>query len=266
MKLAAGDAAGALSDLERALALRPTARAWHDKARALRALGRIPDSLDALERAARLNSELGWGGPRPEAAVAALAEIRALDHALDPRLSEWEGETLLRLGRSEEALKVLHHASSAWGLAWRGEARMAFSGLTAEAAADIAAAARRDPRWAKTRALAAEAAYRGDERAKALAHAAAAVRLNPYSARLRELKAKILRWSRKTTAAVRELELARRIAPAAAEAEPKSLEFFVNYACNAKCPFCFNPTDATPELDYGLPLPELTRRLLVGWR
>ena len=143
---------------------------------------------------------------------------------------------------------------------------MALSGLTAEAAADIAAAARRDPRWAKTRALAAEAAYRCDERAKALAHVAAAVRLNPYSARLRELKAKILRWNRKTAAADRELELARRLAPLPIDSEPKSLEFFVNYACNAKCPFCFNPTDATPELDYGLPLPELARRLLEGWR
>jgi tetratricopeptide (TPR) repeat protein len=266
MRLSAGDAAGALADLDRALKLRPTARAWHDKARALRALGRIPESLDALEAAARLNAELGWGGPRPEAAAVALEQIRALDGALDPRLAEWEGETLLRLGRNDEALKALAGASSAWGLAWRGEARMALAGLTADAAADIAAAARRDPLWAKARALAAEAAYRSNDRAKALAHAAAAVRLNPYSARLRELKAKVLRWSRRTAAAGRELEAARRLAPAAAEAEPKSLEFFVNYACNAKCPFCFNPPDATPELDAGLPLPELARRLLTGWR
>ncbi len=267
LKLAAGDAAGALADLDRALALRKTARAWHDKARALRALGRVPDSLDALENAARLNSELGWGGPRPEQAAAALNEIDSfLNHESDPRLAEWKGETFLRLGRPSDALTALAKASSAWGLAWRGEARLALSGLTAEAARDIAEAAKRDPRWAKARALAAEAAFRSDERAKAVAHASAAVRLNPYSARLRELKAKILRWSRKGAAAERELEAARRLAPAAVEAEPKSLEFFVNYACNAKCPFCFNPPDATPELDYGLPLPELAKRLLVGWR
>ena len=37
--------------------LRPTARAWHDRARALRALRRIPESLDALERAV---ASLGW--------------------------------------------------------------------------------------------------------------------------------------------------------------------------------------------------------------
>ena len=67
------------TDLERALSLRPTARAWHDLARARCARsGARPEALDALERAVRLNAELGWGGPRPEAAEAALAEIRAL--------------------------------------------------------------------------------------------------------------------------------------------------------------------------------------------
>ncbi len=294
MRLAAGDAAGALSDLDRALALRPTARAWHDRARVLRALGRVPESLDALERAARLNCELGWSGPRPEQAAAALEEIRTfMKDSPDPRLSEWSGETLLRLGRMDDALKSLSRASSAWGLAWRGAARMALSGLTAEAAADIAAAARRDPRWAKARALAAEAAFRSGEREKALAHASAAARLDPYSARLRLLKAKAALWAGRRASAARELELALRLVPAHAEAlrlraalrerrapvvttlleelpapesEVKSLEFFVNYACNAKCPFCFNPPDATPELDYGLPLPELAKRLLEGWR
>jgi cyclic pyranopterin phosphate synthase len=293
MKLAAGDAAGALADLDRALALRPTARAWHDRARALRASGRVPESLDALERAARLNAELGWGGPRPEAATAALEEIRALERGLDPRLAEWEGETLLRLGRPKDAVLALENASSAWGQAWRGEARLALSGLTADAARDIADAARRDPRWAKARALAAEACFRSGERAKALAHASAAVKLNPYSARLRLLKAKAALWTGRRASAGKELAEALRLVPGHAEvlrlaallragtppvvtalldelptpeAEPKSLEFFVNYACNAKCPFCFNPPDAAPELDFGLPLPELARRLLEGWR
>lgn len=267
LKLAAGDAAGALTDLDRALALRPTSRAWHDKFRALRALKRVPEALDALERAVRLNAELGWGGPRPEQAVVALDEIRSLRiNYDDPRLGEWEGETYLRLSDPERALKALEGASSAWGLAWRGEARLALSGLTADAAKDIADGARRDPKWAKARALAAESAFRTHDKAKALAHAGAAVKLNPYSARLRELRAKILRWAGRAAAAKRELEAARRLAPAAPPAEPKSLEFFVNYACNAKCPFCFNPPDATPELDHGLPLPELTRRLLEGWR
>jgi len=266
LKLAAGDAAGALCDLDRALALRKTSRAFHDRFGALRALKRIPEALDALESAVRLNSELGWGGPRPEQAKGALAELEALDPELDPLLSEWKGETLIRLGRHEEAAQALVKSSSAWGLAWRGEARLELSGLTADAARDIAEAVKRDPKWAKARALAAEAAYRSDDRAKALSHAAAAVRLNPYSARLRELKAKVLRWSGKKAPAERELESARRLAPTALSIELKSLEFFVNYACNAKCPFCFNPPDATPELDYGLPLPELARRLLEGWR
>ncbi len=196
LKLAAGDAAGAALDLERALALRPTARAWHDLARARRALGRSPESLDALERAVRLNAELGWGGPRPEAAEASLAEIRGLRAKTgEPRLAEWEGETLLRLRRPADALVVLKDAASAWGLAWRGEARLALEGLTAAAAADISAAARRDPRWAKTRALAAEASFRAGDRAQALAHAAAAVRANPYSSRLRLLNAKVQLWS-----------------------------------------------------------------------
>ncbi|MFI5346179.1 MAG: tetratricopeptide repeat protein [Elusimicrobiota bacterium] len=293
LKLAAGDASGALADLDRALKLRPTARAWHDRARALRALGRVPESIDSLERAARLNAELGWGGPRPEAAEKALAEIRSLEASKDPRLAEWEGETLLRLGRPADALTALSGAASAWGLAWRGEARLRHEGLTAQAARDIADAARRDPKWAKARALAAEAAFRAGDRPKALAHAAAAARLNPYSARLRLLRAKALIWAGRPAAATGPLRdalrlvsdhaEARRLLAAlssgrtpvvttlldelpAPEAEPKSLEFFVNYACNAKCPFCFNPPDATPELDRGLPLPELARRLLQGWR
>ena len=294
LKLAAGDPAGAAADLERALALRPTARAWHDLARVRRVQGRVDESLDALEQAVRLNAELGWGGPRPEAAEAALVEIRALRATSgEPRLAEWEGETLVRLGCPADALAVLKDASSAWGLAWRGEARLALEGLTAAAARDIADAARRDPRWAKARALAAEGSFRAGERAKALAHAAAAVRANPYSARLRLLNAKVILWSGRRAAAAKSLDEALRLVPGhtearrlraalsagratvvttliaeipAPESEPKSLEFFVNYACNAKCPFCFNPTDATPELDRGLPLPELAHRLLTGWR
>lgn|GEM_PF-223598 len=294
LRLARGDAAGALSDVERALALRPTSRALHDRARALRALGRIPESLDALAQAARLNAELGWGGPRPEAAADALAEIRALRGVRDePRLAEWEGETLLRLGRPADALAVLARASSPWGLAWRGEARLRVEGLSAEAARDLEAAARRDPRWARARALAAEAAFRAGARVLSLAHAAAAVRLNPYSARLRLLDAKARLWAGRAAGARTRLEDVLRLTPGHDEArrllaaldagrapvvtslleelpapgeEPKSLEFFVNYACNAKCPFCFNPPDASPELDRGLPLPELARRLLTGWR
>lgn len=45
----------------------------------------------------------------------------------------------------------------------------------------------------------------------------------------------------------------------------KTLEFFVNYACNAKCPFCFNPPDASPELERGLPFEELARRMYIGF-
>jgi tetratricopeptide (TPR) repeat protein len=294
LKLAEGDAPGAAHDLERALALRPTARAWHDLSRARRAQGRVLEALDALERAVRLNAELGWGGPRPDAAEAALSEIRALRAKSDePRLAEWEGETLLRLGRPADALAVLKDAESSWGLAWRGEARLALEGLSAAAARDIAGAARRDPRWAKARALAAEASFRAGDRAKALAHAAAATRENPFSSPLRLLRAKSQLWAGRQAAAAASLDAALRLAPGHAEArrlraalragrapvvtsllqelpapesEPKSLEFFVNYACNAKCPFCFNPPDAPPELERGLPLPELARRLLGGWR
>ena len=45
----------------------------------------------------------------------------------------------------------------------------------------------------------------------------------------------------------------------------RTLEFFVNYACNAKCPFCFNPPDASPELEKGLPFAELARRMYAGF-
>lgn len=45
---------------------------------------------------------------------------------------------------------------------------------------------------------------------------------------------------------------------------PKTLEFFVNYGCNAKCPFCFNPTDASPELDRGEPFETLAEKLFTG--
>lgn len=46
----------------------------------------------------------------------------------------------------------------------------------------------------------------------------------------------------------------------------KTLEFFVNYACNAKCPFCFNPPDASAQLERGLPFSELAERMYVGHR
>lgn len=46
----------------------------------------------------------------------------------------------------------------------------------------------------------------------------------------------------------------------------KTLEFFVNYACNAKCPFCFNPPDASAELERGLPFSQLAERMYVGYR
>jgi tetratricopeptide (TPR) repeat protein len=294
LRLAAGDAAGALADLDRALKLRVTARALHDRARALRALGRVHEALDTLERAVRLNAELGWGGPRPEAAVAALAEIRLLRRTDDdPRLADWEGETLLRLGRPAEALAALKDAETAWGLAWRGEARLALEGLSAAAARDLKNAARRDPRWAKARALAAEAAFRSGDRQGALAHANAAVKANPYSARLRLLRAKAALWAGRKAPAARDLKEALNLSPRWEEAsrllaavaarrppvvtsllealpsaalEMKTLEFFVNYSCNAKCPFCFNPPDASPELDRGLPLTELAARLLKGWR
>lgn len=45
----------------------------------------------------------------------------------------------------------------------------------------------------------------------------------------------------------------------------KSLEFFINYACNAKCPFCFNPPDASAELERGLPFAEIAKRLYTGY-
>ncbi len=45
----------------------------------------------------------------------------------------------------------------------------------------------------------------------------------------------------------------------------KTLEFFVNYACNAKCPFCFNPPDASAALEAGLEFDEIARRLYSGY-
>ena len=90
--------------------------------------------------------------------------------------------------------------------------------MSAAAARDIADAARRDPRWAKARALAAEAAFRSGERAKALAHASAAVKANPYSARLRLLRAKAALWAGRRAAAARDLDEALRLVPGHDEA------------------------------------------------
>lgn len=293
LRLAEGDAPGALADLDRALKLRPTARAEHDRARVLRALKRWPESLDALERAVRLNPDLGWGGPRDGAAAAALVETRAARASgADERATVWEAESLLRLGRPEEALSVLAAARHPWARALRAEARLALQGLTADAAADLSFSLKKDPRWARSRALAAEAAFRSGKPARALMHAEAAVRLAPYSARLRLLRAKARLARGRRAAARADLDEALRLSPSFAEArvlaealragrapvvtaltaplpdaeEPKSQEFFLNYACNAKCPFCFNPPDATPEQEKGLPLGELTRRLLAGRR
>ncbi len=294
LKLAEADAAGALTDLRRAIALRPTARALHELARTLRALGRTEDSLDALASAARLNAELGWSGLRDEAAPQALEEIRALRVRRDgPRLREWEADALLRLGQPGQALAILKGARSAWARTRRAEALLQLEGPSSRALEEALAASRGDPRWAKSRAVAAQATLRAGDTAAAAVHAAAAVRLNPFSARLRVLRAEALAASGRRRAAKRELERARALAPGYALArqrleelqfgrpidapslipasdpiggEPKSLEFFVNYSCNAKCPFCFNPPDASAELERGLPLRELAARLLSGWR
>jgi tetratricopeptide (TPR) repeat protein/pyruvate-formate lyase-activating enzyme len=293
LKLAEGDARGAIEDLKRALRLRPTARAEHELSRALRAAGQIKGSLDALGRAVRLNADLGWGGPKAGAAASALKEIRDLRRSnADPRLAEWEGETLLRLRLFSQAAATLAGARTPWGRACRNEARLELEGLSTDLARDIRRGASRHRDCARAQALAAEAAFRGCELRRSASLASAASKLSPYSARLRVLKAKAFLASGRRADGGRELEKALRLAPEHKVAgrllaqlregaapvvtnllgddggaeEIKSLEYFVNYACNAKCPFCFNPPDASPELDRGLPLPTLARSLLEGWR
>ncbi|MBI3554093.1 MAG: tetratricopeptide repeat protein [Elusimicrobia bacterium] len=277
-----GDAGAALSDLDRALARRPTARAWLDRSRACRRLGDFDGALASLHNAARLNSETGWERPDAEGLRRALRE---LDEAVRVRpgqawFTAWRGHVLLEAGRVQEALETLNAAlqrgpKMAWAYAWRSEALLKL-GSPDEAARDAARAVVLDRNYARAHAAAAQAALSRAKPAAAYAAASRAVRLDPYSARLRLLRAQAALAAGSKARARAGLLRALALCPGYAQAEealreldgvPRSgsLEFFVNYACNAKCPFCFNPPDASPELERGLEFGELARRMYAGY-
>jgi tetratricopeptide (TPR) repeat protein len=281
-----GDPAGAVLDLDRAIARRPTARALLDRSRARRRMQDFPGALADLHRAVRFNAELGWEQPTPEGLKRGLDELDAAARA-NPRqawFEAWRGEALLRAGRAQEALAALTSAlrrdkGLAWAYAWRAEARLEL-GQADEAARDAATAVRRDPKYARAHAVACEAELVRANPEKAFSAAARALRLNPYSARLHVLKARAALTLARPAIARKDLQRALTLCPgyaqaesllqdisqaASPEAQGGSLEFFVNYACNAKCPFCFNPPDASAELERGLPFGELARRMYAGY-
>ena len=250
----------------------------------------LPGALDDLARAARLNGELSWDRPVKEALERSLRELEgaSASHPEEPRLDAWRGEALLRLGRPKDALAVLDAVlkkapRSAWALAWRAEARLALGGSPPEALRDVRRSLRLDGRYARSHEVLAEVLQRRGQDEGALAALRQASKLNPYSARLLLSRARLeLRVGRRAKA-LSVLERCLKVHPGCAEAaelrrgllgrglpqadapDLKSLEFFVNYACNAKCPFCFNPPDASPELERGLPFPELARRMYQGY-
>src|SRR5262249_8499037 len=109
---------------------------------------------------------------------------------------------------------------------------------------------------------------------RAAARLARAARLAPHSARLALAQARAAEALGDRAQAARSLERCLSLCPdfpealalkASWQAPPKLLEFFVNYSCNAKCPFCFNPPDASPEQERGLALTELARRMREGY-
>ncbi len=277
-----GDAAAALEDLNRAVTRRPTARALLDRSRAKRRLGDFAGALDDLHRAVKLNSETGWEKPGPEGARRAMQELEAAARA-QPRqawFAAWRGNVLLANGRTEDALEVLNAAlkrdkKMAWAYAWRSEALLLL-GRPEEAAADAARAVGLDRKYARAHAAAAQAALALGNPRDAAASAHRAIKLDPYSARLHVLKAEAALAAGMKARARAGLERALALCPGYPQAESAlreldgeqkagSLEFFVNYACNAKCPFCFNPPDASPELERGLSFSELARRMYSGY-
>lgn len=251
--------------LDRGLRLRPTARGLLERARCRLARGRAEAALDDVERAAGLDWELSWEAD----ASAQLSLARGL---ADARARAWEGDALNRLGRPKEALAALAKARGPLACAFRARALLALG------RAEEALSPARDPRGLVVRAEALLALGRPEE---ALFAAKKVLASQPYSARVhllrarahaacgqrREARAACERALRLRPGFKDALELARAVEPGPRlRGEGKSLEFFINYACNAKCGFCFNPPDASPELERGLPFEELSRRLYEGWR
>ncbi len=225
LRLASGDHAGALSDLDRALKLRPTARARIERARVLRRLARHAEALDELERAVRLNPELTWGGTSADALETSLTEIRAAARSLpeDGRLAAWEGETLLRLKRPREALGALERARAraarfAWARAWKAQALLELGAPAAAIRTELRAALKGDEAYARAHWIEALLESREGAPARAAAALTRAIRRSPYTARLYLARAGAsLRLGRKA-AARRDLDRCLRLCPGYAEA------------------------------------------------
>lgn len=243
----AEDPKAAEADLTKALKLQKSARFFKDRSAARRALGDLKGAAADMEQAVRLNPELSWDKPSEEAVKRC-------------PLPAWKAEMHLRLGQRAEAKALLRGARTPLELVWRARCDLS----SAQAGKDLAKALKLDP--SLPQAWAAKAERDSDGKA-----ALKAVKLAPYSAPLRLLAAKLLSGK----AARAQAEEALRLAPGYAEAErflqaledpaSPSLEFFTNYSCNAKCPFCFNPPEATAQEDKGLPFAELSKRLYAGY-
>ncbi|MBI5629751.1 MAG: tetratricopeptide repeat protein [Elusimicrobia bacterium] len=284
----------AARDLDLAVRRRPTARAWLDRSRLRRRRGDFTGALADLHEAARLNSELSWDKTTPEALQGALAELdlAMARHPEEAWFAAWKAEALIRLGRPAEALPILSDAleknpGMAWARAWRAEARLLSEGFSSMVEEDIRRGLALDPEYARLHELEAEVRLRRGELSGALAALRLAGSLNPYSSRICLARAKVRLKMGRRGQAKKDIEKALRLCPSFAEASQllarvesgarvrifsllpggpgKSMEFFLNYSCNAKCAFCFNPPDALPELERGLGFQELAARLCLGY-
>lgn len=118
---------------------------WALRFELLRALGRLEEAARSLAQAARRNERLFWEPwevSSPQGLEAALRQVGAVEKKGPAAgwLHFWQGDLLLRLGRTEESAACLGRAvdlkTGAWALAWRGWAR-ARLGLWRPALADL---------------------------------------------------------------------------------------------------------------------------------
>lgn len=278
--LAAGEAEEAERALSKAIALRSTAQAHLDRFRARRALGNWTSALDDLDRASGLNWELSWDrDPAVQLREASAASKR------DPRATVWTAEAHLRSGRPAEALGLLRkkrlggRRAGNLGRSIEAMALLAL-GRNEEARRSVDGTPIQGPglnRLLVARAETGLALGRPDD---SLQPAAQALRREPYSARLHLLRARARAAAGRRSQSQSDCRGALRLCPGFPEAAALlqtlergphtgvhgSLEFFTNYSCNAKCPFCFNPPDASPALERGLPFEELAKRIYAGRR
>jgi tetratricopeptide (TPR) repeat protein len=167
-----GDAAGALRDVETALASEwieerdPGSHSWalNERSLALRALHRFERSELALREAHRMNSRFVWAEPSPRPAQpsyrCSLAEldawIRHAPRAAAPRA--WRGLARAQTGDFAGALDDLSHACAlrprdGWAWAWAAGAALDANGDSPTASAALERALALDPSYGLARLL-----------------------------------------------------------------------------------------------------------------